>query len=705
MDLSQQKNVESARQVFDPFVKNKPVLMDMAYTAYMDQQETIAENDKYANSGKDFNEWSVKAMRKQRADFANDDINNVGEYYSNRVSYKKYYDWNKEVMEKMKEFKPSSIQTEQQNGMYLVKTKNESWTKEEISQYLESVLSDNAKSQMRLEASVLYPDPQSAAGLYATTASEALPVIQSEIDRLQTALKIEKNPEKRKLIKDKADRLTDRSNSLSRDLQNIANGDVSFFKSNWQNMASAIYINNKVSSLSKGFSHQDISQDVTPDQVSMMYARMAFDREEKRLDRIESRLNREESRKARLAEEEKEQVSGDIIPMTRPGETVTTTGKTLNEQVKSAQKNADSQFQELKEYMTTQDAFRGKSANSLSRTEVQEWVKAHQDHPEVIKFQNAEILATTRRMNLEQWDKSAENYAREQMGAERYNQLVEWRKYSGQKAPGEKVDRTSALFQPLPITNSDIRNPMFSREGKVMRSSRDMFQTNNNINGIDLERQYNSLKESFNSKANTVGVSMNTQGFTKNANSKEYKDAIGDLEAITGLNNKISAIRWFPTLNGYDITFKVDDATSKTPLDRKKIIADLKTSLGTDNIKYDEQTGVFTLGKLGDKISPNLDPFKGLSPLMKEVMSSIDMVAGKPGQKRSTAIIPITGKAGTYSVYITKQFGTSVESDKYILYINNKSVDTSFESSLDAINSASVLINSPERLSVILNGN
>lgn len=699
MDLSQRQNVDAARKVFDPFVQNKPVLIDMAFTAHLDQQEQLAENDKYVNGGKDYNEWSVKAMRKQRADFANDDINNVGQYYANRVSYKKYYDWNKEVMEKMKEFKPSSIQAEQQNGMYLVKTKDESWTKEEISQYLDAVLSDNAKSQMRLEASVLYPNAQSVAGLYANTVSEALPAIQSEITRLETAIKLEKDPGKRKILEDKTKVLTQKSSNFTRDLENIQKGDLTFLQSNWQNMASAIYINNKVASLAKGFSHKNISQDITPDQVAMMYARMAFDRQE-------NQLNREESRRAREAAEKKDQGPGEPIPVTREGEKVTTSKESLKHLVNTAQKNADNKFLELKDFMTTQDAFKGKSASSLTRTEVEQWIASNPGHPEVIKFHTAEALANVRRKQLVQWDEGAEEYARQQMGEERYKQLTEWRRFAGQKAPGA-TNNGNAFFQPelLPINRSDMSRPMVSTNVDMMRATRDMFQKTTNINGPDLEKQYNDLKNDYNSKVNTVEVSKNTKGFTLSVDNKNYKNAIGYLESISGLNGKVSGVKWFPTLNGYDMTFKIDDGTSKTPVDRKKMAADLKTSLGTSDIQYNENTDVFTVGGIGTKVSPNLDPFKNLPPLVREALGSIESFGGRPGQKRSSEMIPIVGKAGTYNVHVEKIFGTTPESDRYVLNINNKAVNTTFDTSLDAINTATVLVNSPERLSVILNGN
>lgn len=690
MDLSQRQNVDAARKVFEPFVQNKPVLMDMAYTAYMDQQEQLAESDKYTNSGKDYNDWSVRAMRKQRNDFANDDINNVGQYYANRVSYKKYYDWNKEVMEKMKEFKPSVIPSFQKDGMHIIKVKDSSWTKEEISQYLDAVLSDNAKSQMRLEASVIYPDAQSAAGLYANTVSKSLPVLKTEISRLETAMKIEKNPEKRELIKTRVKELTEKSNKFTRELDSISKGDITFLRGNWQNMAAAIYINNKVESLAKGFSHQNIDQDITPDQVAMMYARMAFDREE--------------NRKNREAKEEEKGQTSNPISVTREGEKVTTTKESLKHLVNTAQKNADNRFLELKDYLTTQDAFKNRSSSSLTRTEVEEWIKANSGHPEVEKFNDAQLLANIRRNQLNDWDKGAEDYARQQMGEERYKQLTEWRKFAGQKAPGA-ANRDNAFFQPelLPVNRSDMSRPMVSTNVDMMRATRDMFQENTNINGPELEKQYNDLKNDYNSKVNTVEVSKNTKGFTLSVDNKNYKNAVGYLESISGLNNKVSGVKWFPTLDGYDMTFKIDDGTSKTPIDRKKMAADLKTSLGTSDIQYNEDTDVFTIGGIGTKVSPNLDPFKNLPPLVREALGSIESFAGSPGQKRRSEPLNITGKAGTYSVQIEKLFGTTPETDRYILSINNRSVNTTFETSLDAINTATVLVNSPERLSVILN--
>ena len=97
LDLSQQQNVNSAKGVFEPFIKNKPVLMDMAATAHWDQQEAIGESYRLKDGGKEFSEDNLNYIRQQRAAFAADDINSVGGYYANRRSYNPYYDYNKEI--------------------------------------------------------------------------------------------------------------------------------------------------------------------------------------------------------------------------------------------------------------------------------------------------------------------------------------------------------------------------------------------------------------------------------------------------------------------------------------------------------------------------------------------------------------------------------------------------------------------------------
>jgi hypothetical protein len=65
----------------------------------------------------------------------------------------------------------------------------------------------------------------------------------------------------------------------------------------------------------------------------------------------------------------------------------------------------------------------------------------------------------------------------------------------------------------------------------------------------------------------------------------------------------------------------------------------------------------------------------------------------------------MTGKAGTHAVQVVKLFGTTPESDSYILYMNNKSVDRPYSSPLDAYGAAFGLVNYPAALSTVLSGN
>jgi hypothetical protein len=193
LDLSQQQNVKAASSVFDPFVKNRAVLGDMAFTAHLDQQESIGESFRLKDGGKEYSEDNMNYLRQQRQAFANDDISTVNQYYANRRSFTPYYDWNKEMQDAMKNFKPSSTKIERINGMYMVTEKNASYTKEEINKYLSATLSDKAKQQMRIEAAVRYPDLNSVAGLYVNQAAKDLPQIEGRLEMINNSIKGEKN--------------------------------------------------------------------------------------------------------------------------------------------------------------------------------------------------------------------------------------------------------------------------------------------------------------------------------------------------------------------------------------------------------------------------------------------------------------------------------------------------------------------------------
>jgi hypothetical protein len=281
MDLSQQQNVETARAVFDPFVKNQPVLMDMAFTAHLDQQESIAESFRLKEGGKEFSEDNLNYIRQQRAAFANDNINSVGSYYANRRSFTPYYDYYKEVQEKMKDFKPSSYKIDRINGLYKITKEDNSWREAEVSEYLNGVLSDKAKQQMRIESQVrLGGNPEALAGMYKQVAEQQREMNAYNIKEIDKNISLNKDPNVIKLLKAKKEQIEDSNREINTNLENISKGDLSYIKNNSEKLSSAIYFNSKLSGFVKSFAHEDIAVKIDADQVGL--ALMREDRADRR---------------------------------------------------------------------------------------------------------------------------------------------------------------------------------------------------------------------------------------------------------------------------------------------------------------------------------------------------------------------------------------------------------------------------------------
>jgi hypothetical protein len=707
MDLSQRQNVSTATGVFEPFYKNSTLLGDQALTAHWNQQLSVADSYRLQDGGKEFHEDNAALVRMQQEKFRNDTPDSWQRYYGNREYYTPFYDADKEMIELMKNFKPSSTKIERVNGMYMVTTKDASWTKEEISRYLNATLSEKAKKQLGIHAKVRYSDPAAVAGLYVNQAQMELPVIEQKISDVNASIKSERNKEKLEQLKSLRETFVQNRNEIASNLESISKGDISFLQGNAEKFARNVYMSQAVDRIAKGFSHKDIEQTIDANQVAMMYARMAFDRAEN-----------EKNRKAQQGTELP------IVPVTREGETVTTSYSTLQNDIKNAKKVSDAKFNELKDYMTTQDAFRGRSSASITGEEVQKWVSSHQQNEKVIAFVNAETVHSAKNDQLTNWQKGAEQWAVQQMGSE-YDQLLTYREE--QKKLENKAVNNITGTQTMTVNGRTFQVPSsvipagkdkyYFERGPYGKSRYDIdkdlakagskmvARQQTGINGEALEKKFTDLKKQYNSKQNTVEVSKNTQGFTLSTDDKRYKSAVGYLESISGADGMISGVKWFPTLEGFDMTFKLNDADKTNPKDREKLRNDLISTLGTNQVTYNKDTDVFTVGNLAPTISPRLDPYGGIPPVHRQALSSIEGLAGQPGMTRSTVAFPMTGKAGTHAVQVVKLFGTTPESDSYILYMNNKSIDRPYSSPLDAYGAAFGLVNNPVALSTVLSGN
>jgi hypothetical protein len=228
------------------------------------------------DGGKEFSEDNVAYIRQQRAAFANDDISTVGSYYSNRRSFNPYYDYYKEVKEAMKEFKPSTYKIDHINGLYKITKDDKSWREAEVAEYLNGVLSDKAKQQMRIESQVrLNNSPENLAVSYKQVAQQQLEMNKYNMDLIDKEIVTTKDKALLDKLKVRKQSLEDNNREIDTNIQNISKGDLSYIKNNSERLSSSIYFNSKLSGFVKSFAHDDITTSIDADQVGLSLMREA----------------------------------------------------------------------------------------------------------------------------------------------------------------------------------------------------------------------------------------------------------------------------------------------------------------------------------------------------------------------------------------------------------------------------------------------
>lgn len=270
MDLSQQQNVEAAGSVFAPFWKNTHVLADMMLTKHYNQQENIAEGFRLKDGGKEYSDDNINFVRMQRQAFAKDDPMNYGKYYQNKAYFTPYYDVDKELRDLMKDYKPDDISTTSIKGFYFYKEQDASVRPEAVKRFIDGSLSEKAKQQLRISAAVRYgSNPQAVIGAYANTASSNVKQLSGELDRVNTYLKVEKDPAKVEELKAYKTQLEDSKNVYSNHLDRIKSGDTSFLAGKINDLAYDILYNEKITDFSKAQARKVYKLDITENGVAL----------------------------------------------------------------------------------------------------------------------------------------------------------------------------------------------------------------------------------------------------------------------------------------------------------------------------------------------------------------------------------------------------------------------------------------------------
>jgi hypothetical protein len=270
VDLSLKENVDAANNVFAPLAADENFLGNSRLAKFYQDQEAIAENLRQVNSGKDFSIDNLNYIRRKRQEAAADDSANWKQHYAMKSGYESYYDYNTEVKEAMAKFQPSERKATKLMGLYKDDVTDKSIYAAEVQKYLEAVLSDKAKRQMQIEASVRYGDPETLGKLYTGAADQSLKLYNKGLRKIEAEIALEKNPETKNALQQEKAKMESVISSLNENLENISQGNLDFLKKNRDSLAYGIYYNGMIEKYSKGFSRENIEHKITGDEVKMM---------------------------------------------------------------------------------------------------------------------------------------------------------------------------------------------------------------------------------------------------------------------------------------------------------------------------------------------------------------------------------------------------------------------------------------------------
>lgn len=420
MDLGDPQNVREAVNVFKPIYSNTGLLTDQALTAHWNAQLSVGEGLRLKDGGKEYSEDNMNYIRLQMQAYKNDDPNTVSDYYGQKRSYSPYRDWNKSVTEAMKEFKPSHTKLEKVNGMWMVTEEDKSYTELEIAKYLDGVLSDQDKQQMRIEGVVrLGQDTKLLANQYMSTEGARIPNIDKFVEEIDAKLKTEKDPTIISNLKRNKEYYEDQKLEINNNIKTIKAGDMSFIKKNSEALAYKTYYGEVINKKANAFSHVDISQTYGINEVAKMYWQNQQD-----FAKIKYKSDLDFQNDLKKLKIESMKGITEPISVEIAGQEVSTDLATLNKDLKDNIQSGNIAYDNLKDVIA--------SANKVGRADIQgsrglklwnDYIVANPNDKYVVAYlQSQEKIATTQSyMNTYKTDEDA--HVKMQFGDANYKNL------------------------------------------------------------------------------------------------------------------------------------------------------------------------------------------------------------------------------------------------------------------------------------------
>jgi hypothetical protein len=270
MDLSQQQNVEAARRVFEPFVQNREVLMDMAFTAHMDQQEAIAESYRLKDGGKEFSQDNLDYVRMQRNAFARDTPESVGNYMAEKRYFSPYKNYAAKFEMAYEKFKPTVKKPLPQNlnGQWIVTKETTDVNSEEFKRYLESLLTPEEKRQIEIEGIVKYgSSPNALITAYTDKASSQIKSFTTQLKYYDGQMKLAKTDDEKKQVQSAMDYYNNRIEDINNSVSALTSADPKTLNRIKDKVASDLYYSEKIDQFGKAAERHDEKYDVQASEI------------------------------------------------------------------------------------------------------------------------------------------------------------------------------------------------------------------------------------------------------------------------------------------------------------------------------------------------------------------------------------------------------------------------------------------------------
>lgn len=284
-DLSQGDNVTTALHIFDPLYsgqtdESQNILGDHAITTRAKAIQQKFQESKTKNGGKEYSSANEQYALQSYYNFVRgQDPKGWKESYNNLKDYIPYYDYKPEIDSAIKGCKPSSVSQTGVNGMYLTTNTASGVSASQLGGCISSTLSDKAMSQIQREGFVRFGNNTKAlADAYLPIATQNRLSLAEQRATLagQLAGNSKLDPAAKQAIQQQLDAYDGQLRNIDNSLNAYHKGDLSYFKNNYEQLAGATYMGEKVSAIANAFQYSVRSNSIKADPVQMMLSGQHF---------------------------------------------------------------------------------------------------------------------------------------------------------------------------------------------------------------------------------------------------------------------------------------------------------------------------------------------------------------------------------------------------------------------------------------------